>query len=344
MAIVVHDVGDEYARGRIDREILKCLFTHPEKETILVLNKIDKVKNKQVLLDLIAQLTGGRLNNKSFVSEQKKKPRFKNAQFDYDAMFARTAEQLKIKLKNTEENSQIVDLMAELKECEDFLLKNLEKIKVSEESTSEIEQRIKENEKARKENLPTLSKDNLLEKIKEISPVEFKKDLMQTTDWHLYYQKLSSIGRLIHGQTHWPYFNQVFMTSASQNDGVEDLRRYLLSRAQPGPWVFSRCLLTDQMPRQLAEDCVREKMLEHLPDELGYVLQLETVFWEVNDKGILSILINVIPGANKTSVKRQTKILLSNGAMLLRRVAEDARQELERIFRSDVRLKLNVKV
>lgn len=38
--------------------------------------------------------------------------------------------------------------------------------------------------------------------------------------------------------------------------------------------MFSRSLITDQMPRDIAEMCVREKMLEYLDEEIPYSLNL----------------------------------------------------------------------
>jgi len=32
-----------------------------------------------------------------------------------------------------------------------------------------------------------------LRRIEDISPVDFKRDLLETTDWHLYYKKLNSL-------------------------------------------------------------------------------------------------------------------------------------------------------
>lgn len=51
-------------------------------------------------------------------------------------------------------------------------------------------------------------------------------------------------------------------------------KRYLFSRATPGNWMYSRNFITDQMPYEMAEMCVREKMLELLPEEIPYELKL----------------------------------------------------------------------
>lgn len=59
---------------------------------------------------------------------------------------------------------------------------------------------------------------------------------------------------MVFEKTHWPFFNQVFMVWAKMNEGVEERRRYLFAREKPGPWLFSRNLLTDQMPQDLMRD------------------------------------------------------------------------------------------
>jgi GTPase Era involved in 16S rRNA processing len=115
---------------------------------------------------------------------------------------------------------------------------------------------------------------------------------METTDWHFYYQKLNKLDLLVRDRKCWENFNQVFMISAKKNDGVDDLKvsgvrkivsiktiliflkRYLFSRTKPGKWQFSRNMVTDQMPKDIAMMCVREQMLEVLSDEVPYELDL----------------------------------------------------------------------
>jgi hypothetical protein len=47
---VVHDVSNHWLRFKLDEEILKCLYAHPEKEAILILNKV-KLTNDFRLID-----------------------------------------------------------------------------------------------------------------------------------------------------------------------------------------------------------------------------------------------------------------------------------------------------
>jgi GTPase Era involved in 16S rRNA processing len=106
MVLVVHDVSNEYSHETIDSEVLKCLFSHPEKESILVLNKTDNLKNKKKLLDLVTSLTGGQLNGKEFMPKEKKLKFNRNtlSDSDYEALFAKTAQKMNLKLAN---NTQI---------------------------------------------------------------------------------------------------------------------------------------------------------------------------------------------------------------------------------------------
>jgi GTPase Era involved in 16S rRNA processing len=352
LVLVVHDISDEYSRDKIDKEVLKCLFAHPEKEAILILNKTDKLKNKKTLLDLVVDLTGGYLNGKEFISKEKqamisKFKRKRNILRDYDfaTLFAKTADKMNLKLlengKNvSKKNQQVLKLLEELKTCEEYLLKNLKKINIDDQNFEEenSNQLLPEKERISLEKLSDdyiplkpLSADKTIEssnkdvslissivkdelennkvgpiirRIEDISPFDFKKDLLETTDWHLYYKKLSSLGVLVREKTYWPYFNQVFMVSARTNDGVDDLKRYLFTRAKPNNWIFTRNLLTDQMPQDIAEMCVREKMLEHLPDEVPYEVGLNVAFWEIDECDSLNVVVNIIPGGAKGNFKR----------------------------------------
>jgi hypothetical protein len=150
-----------------------------------------------------------------------------------------------------------------------------------------------------------------IQRIEDISPIDFKRDLLLTTDWHLYYKKLSALGVLVREKTYWPYFNQVFMVSSLENDGVDDLRRYLFSRAKPGNWIFSRNLLTDQMPQDIAQQIVREKLLENVQDEVPYFIDIQICYWEIDESDRLNIAISLVPGGKKQNAKRQIVIFFN---------------------------------
>ena len=235
LIIVVHDVSNEYSRDKLDSEVLKCLFAHPDKETILVLNKTDRLKNKSVLLNLVSSLTGGLLNGKKFMEKKReRKDRFVRTSMrdeEYEELFARTAEKMNIRFEGSErtkKHDQVLELLEELKTCEEYLIKNQEKISFlesgnAEENTEENnivvqnEQRMTIEKLTDKDIPDKLNVSNELQnrneelnlississeltpssaplrRIEDISPVDFKRDLLETTDWHMYYKKLSSL-------------------------------------------------------------------------------------------------------------------------------------------------------
>ena len=67
-------------------------------------------------------------------------------------------------------------------------------------------------------NLPPVAEDNP-------DNIRFKAtDLRQPEIWPVYYKYLSKIGRLVKDEKGWPHFDAVFMISAIDGDGVDDVK------------------------------------------------------------------------------------------------------------------------
>uniref|UniRef100_A0AAR2JU18 GTPase Era, mitochondrial n=1 Tax=Pygocentrus nattereri TaxID=42514 RepID=A0AAR2JU18_PYGNA len=62
LVVVLVDISDKWTRDRLDFEVLKCLTLNPHIPAVLVLNKVDLLKNKALLLDITAKLTEGVVN------------------------------------------------------------------------------------------------------------------------------------------------------------------------------------------------------------------------------------------------------------------------------------------
>ena len=113
-----------------------------------------------------------------------------------------------------------------------------------------------------------------------------------------------------HAVRGWPNFRDVFLISALEGDGVEAVRvgtiitwhiapekffqsmlqcfavqDYLLASAITSPWAFNGEILTDCPPAELCLRIVKSKMLEHLQDEIPYILHPQLEFWDTNDEG-----------------------------------------------------------
>jgi GTP-binding protein Era len=56
---VINDASNIRERHRLNAGIIKLLERHPNKESVLILNKIDKIKEKRKLLDITTELTCG---------------------------------------------------------------------------------------------------------------------------------------------------------------------------------------------------------------------------------------------------------------------------------------------
>ncbi|XP_022916981.2 GTPase Era, mitochondrial [Onthophagus taurus] len=66
---VIHDVGNPYTREKLDIKIIKSLHKHKKQPSFLVLNKIDLLKSKRKLLDVIRLVTEGALRGKKMLQE-----------------------------------------------------------------------------------------------------------------------------------------------------------------------------------------------------------------------------------------------------------------------------------
>ncbi|NXF95184.1 ERAL1 GTPase, partial [Eubucco bourcierii] len=64
IVLVLVDVSDHWTRDSLSREVLNCLSKFPQIPSVLVLNKVDLVKNKFILLNLVTELTEGIVNGK----------------------------------------------------------------------------------------------------------------------------------------------------------------------------------------------------------------------------------------------------------------------------------------
>ncbi|KAM8976066.1 GTPase Era, mitochondrial [Pelodytes ibericus] len=64
VVLVLVDASDRWTRNSLHFEVLKCLFENSQIPSILVMNKVDLMKQKPLLLEITNQLTEGIVNNK----------------------------------------------------------------------------------------------------------------------------------------------------------------------------------------------------------------------------------------------------------------------------------------
>lgn len=210
----------------------KKLFDFEEQRTnekfrssfISIYCQTDAVRRKRMLLDVTTVLTDGSLNGIPFRVDS---PYLRNGQVDKERLFLKTAHEMNIALPKDENQDKKLKLLEEMKEYEEKLLQiELDKVNLDLDET-QVQQLIEKHEENRltiDQLSDELANEIPFKSLSEISPFDFKKDLMETKNWHLYYKKLSQISMFTRSRTNWPYFNQVFMISAKKNHGISAVR------------------------------------------------------------------------------------------------------------------------
>lgn len=135
----------------------------------------------------------------------------------------------------------------------------------------------------------------------------------------------------------WPHFKRVFIISALNDDGVKDIRDYLLDSAKPHEWMFPRQLVTDQNPHEIAITTVKSKLLDHLSKEVPYNLDVKISTWDIDSAGVLHAAFLI-----KGTSDRHIKNVIGEEGKIIRQIASETRQELANTFHCEVSLKLLV--
>ena len=134
-------------------------------------------------------------------------------------------------------------------------------------------------------------------------------------------------------------FTDTFMISALDGSGVADLRAHLARVVPEGPWHYPADEITDANERTTAAEITREKIYEHLHDELPYQTTVETTAWkELRDGGVR------IEQTVFVERESQRRIVLGEKGHTVKQISMEARTELSQMFERPVHLFLFVKV
>lgn len=134
-------------------------------------------------------------------------------------------------------------------------------------------------------------------------------------------------------------FERVFMISALDGSGVEDLKSYLAGAVPQGPWHYPEDDISDLPLRLLAAEITREKIFHWLHEELPYAITVETTSWkELKGKGVRIEQTIVVERDSQKS------IVLGKGGRTIKQISSEAREELGKILEQPVHLFLFVQV
>jgi GTP-binding protein Era len=132
---------------------------------------------------------------------------------------------------------------------------------------------------------------------------------------------------------------KVFMISASQGDGVADLKEALAQAMPEGPWLYPEDEVSDATDRMIAAELTREQIVNQLHQELPYATAVETETWEDRPDG--STVINQQIIVERDS---QKAIVIGKGGKRLKSIGAAARAEITQHLGRPVHLYLHVKV
>ena len=134
-------------------------------------------------------------------------------------------------------------------------------------------------------------------------------------------------------------FDETFMISALEGDGVSDLRDYLANAVPPGPWHYPPDDISDVPMRAMAAEITREKIFLRLHQELPYAVTVETTDWKDRKDGAVRIEQTIF-----VTRDNHRMIVLGKGGRTIKAISMEARKELAELMEQPVHLFLFVKV
>ena len=133
-------------------------------------------------------------------------------------------------------------------------------------------------------------------------------------------------------------FEETFMVSAANGDGVKPMLDALAAAVPEGPYLYPEDDLTDLPDRLLAAELVREQIFLQIHEEVPYACTVETESFKELKDGSVRIETTVYVG--RTGHKA---ILIGAGGQRIREIGAKARAQLSGLLERNVHLFLNVK-
>jgi GTP-binding protein Era len=132
---------------------------------------------------------------------------------------------------------------------------------------------------------------------------------------------------------------KLFMISATQGDGVPDVKAALAEAMPEGPWLYPEDDVSDATDRMIAAELTREQVVNQLYQELPYATAVETETWEDRPDGSTTIRQQILVERDS-----QKAIIIGKGGRRLKEIGAAARAEIARHLGRPVHLFLHVKV
>lgn len=129
-----------------------------------------------------------------------------------------------------------------------------------------------------------------------------------------------------------------FMISGLRNDGVNDLKEYLLRIADVKPWIIpSKRGKTSLTNEERVEQIILEAMLDHTHDEIPYIADISCTKIENYSKNLVKVYVDI-----SVDSSRQQRICIGQQGRTMIKIRQKSSEYLERILAKRVLVYLNV--
>lgn len=135
-----------------------------------------------------------------------------------------------------------------------------------------------------------------------------------------------------------PNVKEVLVISSKTNYQLAELIQVILQHLPIGPPFYPNDTLTDKPTRFFVAELVRERLFENLDEELPY--HCAVIIQRFEEKNTLTKIVADIV----VSRESQKGILLGHEGKMIRKIGQEARQEIEKFIDRKVFLELHVKV
>ena len=129
-------------------------------------------------------------------------------------------------------------------------------------------------------------------------------------------------------------FSAVLPVSVNEGKGMDELMDELRKNTEEGPHFFPDDTLTDQPERAIAAEVIREKILRNMRDEIphGTAVDIE----QMRER----------EGSGRLDIEKESHkgMIIGRGGAMLKKIASEARTDLETFLDTKVNLKCWVKV
>ncbi len=135
-------------------------------------------------------------------------------------------------------------------------------------------------------------------------------------------------------------YEKVFDTDSRKGIGHDQVIDYIFTILPRGPSYFPDEYVTDRSIRFLCKEMIREKLFNHLMEELPYSIAVTVDrLQEIDEKNL--VVVSALIFVERES---QKGIVIGKGGTQLKKIGEEARKDMEECFGKKVHLDLFVKV